>query len=277
VLTLDSGAWIDFIPSASSPWKFSPGLFYHHQDGFWAGGLDLAVRRSLFEDNSALLVSYSFRGAVDKQKRWDARPAQFDHQFSHTLLVSWTQYLSKSWVGNLGIQLAHQSGQLGSALNYVTVFDQDAIPRRLVDEDLPRRRSRMQLIGRVRYSPWVKYSIGMDASYYLDDWGIHHESMQPSVELPLVWDIRLRLWYRLALQQASTYFTSQPTNDDGFHTQDSDLGRFVMHNPGLFLNIPLREPSAGKLGWDTRLSAFGFYRDDDIYAIGANMGVVTRW
>lgn len=275
LLVLDSGAWLDLRPG-SGRWTLSPGAYYHHQDGFWSGGLDLSARRELFDGNSALLLTYSFRGAITRQHRWDRTPREFDHQLSHKLLASWTQYLSRSWVGGLVLEFAHQQGQLASPLNYVTLFDGDGVPIRLVDEVLPRRRERAQLVARVRYAPTVGSSVGLDASGYLDDWGVSHASLQPNVELPLLHDLRLRLWYRLAVQQGTRYFHEQPVALPVRRTQDSDLGRFTMHTPGVLVIVPLR-PTGGRLGWLVRLSGYGFYRDDGLYAAGGNLGVEASW
>lgn len=275
LLVLDSGLWVD-LRAGDSGWTFSPGAYYHHQDGFWSGGLDLSARTEFFDGNSALLLTYSFRGAVTRQHHWDQTPREFDHQLSHKLLASWTQYLSRSWVGNLSLELSHQHGQLGSPLNFVTVYDESGVPIRLVDEILPRRRQRAQLVARVRYSPTIGSSVGLDTSGYLDDWGLRHASLQPNVELPLLHDLRLRLWYRLAVQQGTRYFRDQPVELPIPRTQDSDLGGFMMHTPGFLVIVPLR-PAGGRLGWIVRLSGYGFYRDDGLYAAGGNLGVEASW
>lgn len=275
LLVLDSGAWVD-VRAGDSGWTFSPGAYYHHQDGFWSGGLDLSARRELFDGNSALLLTYSFRGAITRQHRWDRGPRAFDHQLSHKLLTSWTQYLSRSWVGSLSLELGHQDGQLGSALNYVTLSDNAGRPLHLVDEILPRRRERAQVVVRARYSPKVGSSVGLDSSGYLDDWGVRHASLQPNLELPLVNDLRLRLWYRLALQQGTGFFRRHLLSAPQQRTQDSDLGSFLMHNPGLIIVVPL-PPAGARLRWVVRLSGFGFYRDDGIYGAGGNLGVEASW
>lgn len=275
VLVLDSGAWLDLRPGGGR-WTLSPGAYYHHQDGFWSGGLDLSARRELFDGNSALLLTYSFRGAITRPFRWDRAPREFDHQLSHKLLTSWTQYLSSSWVGSLVLELAHQTGQLSSPLNFVTVFDDHGAPIRLADEVLPRRRARLQVVARARYAPTVGSSVGLDTSGYVDDWGISHASLQPNAELPLLYGLRLRLWYRLAVQQGTRYFHERPVALPVHRTQDADLGRFTMHTPGVLVIIPLR-PTGGRLGWLVRLAGYGFYRDDGLYAVGGNLGVEASW
>ena len=275
LLVLDSGIWVDLRPG-DGRWTLSPGVYYHHQDGFWSGGLDLSARTELFDGNSALLLTYSFRGAVTRQHRWDQTPRAFDHQLSHKLLTSWTQYLARTWVGNLSLELSHQNGQLGSPLNFVTVYDESGVPIHLVDEILPRRRERAQLVARVRYSPAVGASVGLDGSGYLDDWGVRHASAQPNLELPLLGAVRARLWYRLAVQQGTRFFAGRPLDLPAHRTQDSDLGRFVMHSPGVIVTVPLR-PAGSRLGWIVRLSGYGFYRDDGLYAAGGNLGVEASW
>lgn len=274
VLVLDSALTVDIRPKGS-PWTVSIGGFYHHQFGFISPGVDLSLRGEFFGGDSIVFMSYSLRPSVPHFRLWDDRQRGEDIQLTNNFLIGWTQTLSPSWVMSLSAQYVRQDGLLRGAFHFVALLDDKGQPELFTDEIVPRQRNRVQLNARVRYSPILGVSIGLDASGYYDDWDILHGALQINVEFPVGRYFRWRIWYRVAAQREARFFVHNPTQSQQFQTQDSDLGSFVLHAPGMLLLFPLGE--TGPVGWVLRAALLGFYRDDNIFAFGGKLGVIASW
>lgn len=272
LVTLDAVAGVDL---RVGDWKVVPSFFYHHQKAWFTGGPNLELSRTLFDGNTVLFTNSSLRATLLRQRGYDGVKRGDGWQVALNLLFGWTQIWSPSWLTTVSAQYTRQSGRLHNVWNYVVLYDGLGVPIRLVDENLPGVRHRGQVNLRARYSPWLAWSFGLDGSAYADSWGIYHGSIEPNVELPLFADIQLRAWYRVSAQHGTRYEAPTPTELVGYYTQDSDLGTFVTHSPGLLLAIPL--VTDARPGWEARISAFGLYRTDRIFAAGGHAGVVTRW
>ncbi len=271
--TLDSLASLE-IRQKGSPWIFKPGIYYHHQIDSIGPGVDLGVAREFDEGNTELQFNYSFRWDYLSLLYWDGSDRGFDDRLSHNFLFGWTQIVNPSLKTHLGFQHTRQDGFLSETYNYVTLHT-GAIPTLLIDEVLPDQRHRSQVNGRLRYSWDTGHSVGLDGSFYWDDWDIRHYALQPSLDTMLFGKVRWSLWYRLSVQERSKYWQAQPQAAGSFLTQDSDLDSFTMHSPGTTLLIPLGKE--GKVNWDLRLTGYGFFRDDSVDGLGANVGVVLKW
>ncbi len=256
-------------------WTVSPGVYYHNQEDFGAAGGDLGFSGELSGGDTVLTFNYSFRAAFRKVVYWDSSHRGRDNQWTHNLLIGWTQTLSPDWILGLSAQFTRQDGLLIEPYNYVTLLDDRGVPVRLADEILPRRRNRGQLNARTRWSPRVGVSLGLDASVYLDDWLIYHGAIEPNVSFPLPSPVRWRLWYRFSMQRATRYFQKSPTAEHRYQTQDSDLATFLMHSPGLSVFILLHEGRTA--AWHLNLAVFGFYRDDGVMAGGVTAGTESRF
>lgn len=273
LVTLDSQINVDWRPGGRDT-QVSPGFFYHHQKNYFAGGPNLDLAHTLGGGNSVLFANTSFRGALIRQRRWTNEKIGDDWQVTLNTLVGWTQFWTPSWMTTMSLRYTRQSGLLHNRGNYVALFDELGRIQALVDENLPRRRHRGQLSLRARYSWRVGWSAGLDTSVYVDQWAILHGSAEASFELPVLDGARLRLWYRLSVQDGTKYLTDQPTQLMGYYTQDSDLGSFSSHSPGILLSVPL---SQDKLSWTLRLSTYGFYRTDRMFAAGGHAGLEAAW
>lgn len=273
LLTLDSQASLEWTSSDGS-WRVAPGLFYHHQKSYFVGGPNLEVARTLAGGDTVLFTNASFRLALIQGPAWDGFSRGRDFQTTLNVLVGWTQNWSRAFVSTLSAQYAWQTGRLHNAWNYVVVHDPGGTPVQLVDERLPGSRHRGQLNLRGRWSPAPRWSLGLDLSGYYDTWDVIHGSAQPNLELPLG-DARLRLWYRLSRQRATRYFVSTAGPDLTYVTQDSDLGSFWSHSPGLLATVPLGKASGFE--WEGRASAYGFARTDRVFAVGGQLGITAAW
>jgi|GEM_PF-2094756 len=273
LLTLDSQINVDWRPGGKDT-QISPGFFYHHQKGFFSGGPNLDFAHTFAGGNSVVFGNTSLRAALIRQRRWTDERIPEDWRVSINALVGWTQYWSPSWLTTASLRYTRQSGQLHSRWNYVAVFDEFGRIALLVDENLPRRRHRGQLSLRARYSWAVGYSAGLDTSLYVDQWSILHTSAEASFEMPIFDGARLRLWYRFSAQDETKYFVRAPMQLNGYFTQDSDLGSFASHSPGLLVSVPLKRD---ELSWILRFSTYGFYRTDRVFAVGGHAGVAATW
>jgi hypothetical protein len=272
VLTLDSSIGVD-IQLKDSPWHISPSGYYHHQNDFVASGGDLAIDRELAGGDTVLGVTYSFRIASPLVRRWNGRNDGRDISVSNNLVLSFTQVLSPSWLVSLNAQLTRQSGWLTEGFNFVALFDERGAPIKLLDEELPRERHRVQVNGRLRFTPRQGLVLGLDMSGYLDDWSVRQLALEPSLEIPLSRTVRWRLWYRVAWQSASRFYVERPLAETRYRTQDGDLGRFVLHSPGTLLTLPFGDAQV----WLARIGVYGFVRDDGLYGVGGDLGVGLEW
>lgn len=277
LFTLDALASFDISPKGIN-WTFHPGFFYHHQHRNVSWGADFAAKGAFNGGDTGLTLSYSLRLARTDPKNWDGfRPGQ-DWHVSNNFFASLTQTLSPAWLLSVSLQYTRQDGFLADAFNYVLITDEFGTPAKLLYEDMPRERNRGQGNVRLRWSPSVGWGIGLDASIYGDDWGVLVGSVSPSAVFSLSRTVRLRLWYRLALQQGSKYFSdSYVTKAPTFRTQDSDLASWALHSPGMSLNIPFGVADSRGPGFVARLSVYGYYRTDGIWTLGSSAGVSAKW
>jgi hypothetical protein len=274
-VTLDAAATVDFY-TPDRGWRLSPGAFYHHQWAYLAGGVDFDVRRFLAGGDTTLRLAYAGRFAKLSQVHWDGSDNNIDYRNTNNFIFGWTQILSPHVLTYLGLQYSRQSGLLYSTLQFVGIYDPaTGDPIQLVNENLPRLRNRGQANGRIRYSPSVGTSLGLDGSVYYDDWGVLNVAAEPNFETPIFGGARLRLWYMLAKQKGTKYFTATPTTTANYMTQNSNLGTFVYHGPGLWLMVPLY--TGPGVRWMVRGSLLGFYRSDGMNGVGGSLGVVTEW
>jgi len=274
LVTLDAQAALRWTPG-DSPASLTAGLYYHHQRRYVALGADLTGQLDLAGGDTVLALTYSFRLGIVKPRRWDDLIMPFDYLRSHNLIASATQNLSREWLVNGSLQYTRQDGPLQDQYNFVVLYDAAGTPVRLAFENLPRDRDRIQVSGRVRWSPLQGLAVGLDGALYADDWSVVSGAIEPSVELPLGTVTRLRLWYRFAAQSRTRYFRPRPTEESTYQTQDFDLDAWTLHSPGLSLVVPLR----GEVGraWLGRLSVFGFVRSDGITTIAVSCGTSATW
>lgn len=271
--TLDSQLNVEWQPD-DGKWQVAPGFFYHHQTRFFVGGPNLDLARQLNDGNTVLFSNLSLRAALVRQRTWRNTKIGDDWRVSANGLLGWTQFWSRSFLTTVSARYTRQSGDLRSRWNYVGIYDQTGRVRELKDEQLPRRRHRGQLALRGRYSWAVGWSIGLDLSAYADTWSIWHGSGELSFEAPLPARIRLRVWYRLSVQDGTKYFVEAPTAVGTYFTQDSDLADFAGHSPGLLMTVPL---GGDGLAWELRASAYGIFRSDGLFATGGHVGAQASW
>ena len=254
-------------------WVLRPGIFYHHQNGYIGEGVDVAVDRNFADGDATLSASAHMRVSFLDLDTWYGESGGNELQATNAFGLSWRQNLSPSVVAQIGGQYTRQDGYLGDSFNYVVILA-GTTPVAATDETLPDVRHRGQVNGRLRWSPAPGAAGGVDASYYVDNWGVHHVAAEPNLTLPLPGTATVRTWWRVSSQDAARYYAARVTTLAHFHTQDSDLGEFAMNSAGMSLTVPR---GGRALPDELELSVYGFTRDDGIRAGGANAGFRRRW
>lgn len=275
-LTLDSSMGLTIELGEARLWELRVATSYHHQKTFLTWGFDLGIARHLADGNTTLSLLYRGRYVSVNRPVWNNQRKALDYQIGSTFIFGWHQILSPSLSMDTVVQVVRQDGELANTLQYAALH-RGTIPILLVGEKLPRTRHRGQVALRLRYSPRLGFATGLDLSGYVDDWGVVHGALEPSVEVPLGREVRLRLWQRVAIQGASEYFLPQMSGDaaPAFRTQDADLGSFTAISPGVSLDFPVT--LLGIHDFSGRASAYGYLRSDGLRVGGSTMGLVKRW
>jgi hypothetical protein len=254
-------------------WTLRPSIAYHHQKGYVSEGVDLAVDRKVAGGDATLTAALSVRFAFLDLESFSGTDAGTELAGTNALSVSWRQNVTPRVMTQVGAQYVRQDGYLGDSYNYV-VLTSAGVPAAITDEVLPRRRHRGQVNGRVRWSLGANTAAGLDASWYLDNWGVRHFAVEPSFACPLPAIGRARGWWRVSRQERTEHFRSAGQPLGRYHTQDSDLGSFVAHSAGVALTVP----HGGRARADEiEIALYGFTRDDGIAALGASTGMRRRW
>jgi len=272
IVTLDASVALALdLPSG---WTVTPGLYYHHQYGYIVGGGDLEAERELRGGDVVVQLGYGLRIARPLLDYWDGTGRGHSHLVTHNLRGGLTQVLGPSLVVSLGLQLTGQVGFQADPYGFV-LAGPGGVPVDVRDERLPRMRRRAQLSSRIRYSPLLGASVGLDASGYADDWGVRHAAVEPSVTVPLGGGVRARTWARRATQRESRFHLELLDRGRTHRTSDADLGGFVLTSAGLAVTFP-PDHLAG-IDWTTRVTVFGFRRDDGIDGVGLDVGLGATW
>lgn len=135
-VTLDATTGVVVRPGGTSA-ALSVGLYYHHQFGYIAGGIDLGASQELFGGDTVVDAAFSVRAAWPKRRMWDGDYFGWSRQTTYNVSLGVTQNLSPSVVLGLGGQLTRQVGFLSEPFNFVVLDDLTGTPRAMVDEVTP--------------------------------------------------------------------------------------------------------------------------------------------
>ncbi|MCC7508490.1 MAG: DUF3570 domain-containing protein [Planctomycetes bacterium] len=299
------------IKPAGTKLTLSPGFFFSYQDNYVSRGLDFSASIELFNGNLIPSLSYGLRydtltsdtigfwgifgiageadegdheGEDEEEEEEEeegeeegARTAMLGlrTRISHNLQLGFTQIISPEWRLNASVQYTRQDGYLGAPNAVVTLYDGNT-PVLLSDERLPNYRNRFQFNLRVKYSPLLGLSFGVDHSAYFDDWGILNLAAEPSAEGFFVRDIaRWRVWYRFSYQDGTRFMRDHPQQKFKFQTDDPDLGSFTTHGGGALFYFDVAH--WGPMHWIVRVSGYAISRSDGIWGIGALLGTEFTW
>jgi hypothetical protein len=222
-----------------------------------------------------LIISGIFNYGLPRERDADGLDYRLHLRTSHNFVAGFTQVLSPEWKLGASLQYTAQHGYLSEPNAKVALYS-GQMPVLFADEKLPGRRHRFQANLRTRYAPALHWGLGMDHSFYADDWGIMNGALEPSAEGPFAPDVaRWRAWYRLSYQQGTRYLRERPQREHEFQTDDADLGTFSTHGAGLLLYFYF--PRSEGMRWAIRVSAYGVSRSDGIWGWGGLIGTEVDW
>ncbi|MCA8912901.1 MAG: DUF3570 domain-containing protein [Planctomycetes bacterium] len=292
------------IKPPGSDWTLSPSAFFSYQDNYISRGLDFSASVELFNGNFIPSISYGFRwdslsskslgfagvfGAEgeggeggEEDDGGGGTPSdeplpgsRLETRFTQNLQLGFTQILSPMWRLNASFQYTRQDGFLGAPGAVVALYD-DRTPVLFANEKLPSYRDRFQFNTRVRFAPALGWGLGMDHSFYADDWGIYNFAVEPSVEGPFYPDIaRWRVWYRYSYQHGTRFKRGHPQHEYRYQTDDPDLGTFSTQGGGALFLFDLA--TWGKVHWKLRVTGYGVTRSDGIWGFGGLIGTEFDW
>lgn len=191
--------------------------------------------------NSGLFVRYDITGNPDYQPRF----SEFDSKGrnSYSLGMVFSQILTKNLQGSLALDLVQQQGLLSTPFQRVYFKDvEDSFIEnfQLADaiEQLPDKRFKVAVGGRLNYYINEALSLRTYYRYYTDDWGI--QSNTASIEVPIKITDKFTLYpaYRYYDQTAADYFApyEEHLSTEEYYTSDYDLSEFNANQYGFGVN-----------------------------------------
>jgi len=285
------GSLIVDVKPASWDWTLSPGAYFSYQPTYVSRGLDFSLGGELFEGNFSPWFSYgvrldaitggnlAFTGifgyGLPRERDEDGEDRRLHSRVTHNFVAGFTQLLSPQWKLGASVQYTLQTGFLATP-NAKVLLHEQGLPVLYVDEKLPAARHRFQANLRARFSPALGWSLGMDHSGYIDDWGVANIAIEPGAEGPFSPGVaRWRAWYRFSYQKGTRYLRDEPLREHRYQTDDSDLGTLGTNGGGVMLLFYL--PRAGAMRWAIRLSGWAYARSDGISGLGVLVGSEVEW
>jgi len=279
------------IRPEDSDWTCSPGAYFAYQPTYVSRGLDFAAKGELAGGDFTPFFSYGLRwdsltggnlrlagifgGKLKGADIDDGFDRKLRNRVTHNLQFGFTQVLSPEWLIGASLQYTRQDGYLATPNEQVTLYSGDT-PVLFSDERLPNSRNRLQLNFRVRYSPLLFFSLGMDHSAYLDDWSVQNYAIEPNLQGSFgIPEARWHLWYRFAYQDGTRFHRNKPGKAYKFQTDDPDLGTFRTHNGGAVFTFDMPETQGYR--WLLTVSANAMYRTDGIWGYGFLVGSEFGW
>jgi hypothetical protein len=149
---------------------------------------------------------------------------------SYNASFSLTQVINKRLQLALLLDLAYQSGQLGTL--YQRVYDQD---NAVHAEHLPGHRVKLPAGIRLNYFATDRLLLRSFYRYYADDWGIRAHTAELEVPYKITPFLSLSPYYRFYAQAGADYFAGyrQQEPQAQFYTSDYDLADFTSHLEGV--------------------------------------------
>jgi hypothetical protein len=161
---------------------------------------------------------------------------------SYNASFSLVQVLNKRMQLSLLLDLAYQSGQLGTL--YQRVYFKD---NSVHVEHLPGHRVKIPAGVRLNYFATDRLLLRSFYRFYADDWGIEAHTAELEVPYKLTPFLSISPYYRFYAQSAADYFQGyrQHAPQEQFYTSDYDLSAFTSHLAGLNLRF---NAAGGMLG-----------------------------
>ena len=195
-----------------------------------------------------------------------------DDRISLSSTLNWYQIIDPKTHSELGTMFSYQTGFLETAFNAVVI---EIPPNVEIPEELPGKRIRGAIFGRIRRYVDPQSAIELYGRLYTDTWGINSLTTEPQVHHWLIEGVvRMRLRYRFYIQTEADGFEDHfffEDRDQRFRTQDSDLGDFTSHTLGIKFDWHL----ATALKFD--ISSDYVFRSDNLDQIVGSIGLTRKF
>ena len=252
-----------FEPNARDNWSIRYGL--HVEEPWRTGFGGIAYAGDFNEGNTTFATSVNFIYDYfdDLHPRgWNVRQAQ---RYTLNDNLSIVQVLSPTTLAMVSYGLTFQTGTLENGWNSVYISDAPTYgcwddptqsqpydcPNRQRDR-WPRTRTRHAIAGQLnQHVPRTRSTFKAGYRYYRDDFQLEAHTAEAFYYQWMGRRFYLRLGYRLHAQTGVGFYTRSIVEreiEDRFYTADSDLDRFIAHQPSVKGVVYITPPGSAKGG-----------------------------
>ncbi len=252
-----------FEPNARDKWSIRYGL---HVEEPWRTGFGGVAYAGDFDEGNttfATSVNFVFDYFDDIHPRgWNTHQTQ---RYTLNDNISLTQVLSPTTLAVLSYGITFQTGTLENGWNSVYVSDAPTYgcwddPTQVREYDCPNRerdrwprtRTRHAIAGQLnQHLPRTRSTFKAAYRYYRDDFELRAHTAEAFYYQWMGRRFYLRLGYRFHAQSGVAFYTRSIVEreiDDRFYTSDSDLARFVAHQPSVKAVVYITPPNSAKGG-----------------------------
>jgi hypothetical protein len=193
---------------------------------------------------------------------------------SYNASLSLAQVINKRMQLSLMLDLAYQSGQLGTL--YQRVYFKD---HSVHVEHLPTERIKIPAGIRFNYFASDRLLLRSFYRFYSDDWGITAHTAELEIPYKLTPFLSVSPFYRFYTQTAADYFAGyqQHTPQENFYTSDYDLSEFTSHLAGLNLRLNSASGILGINKLNTLEIRYGHYnRSNGLISNSITLGATLK-
>lgn len=208
---------------------------YSMEPDYWSHGLVLGTSLDFAQRNTTL--DLTLFGALDTVGRAGDSLFRQDQQ-SFGGRASLAQVLDRETLVQLAWDITQVLGFQSSPYRYVAVGGAGTCSSRAplcLPEHVPDARARQALLARARRALGSHFSTGLSYRFYLDNWGVRSQTLQPELSWLPVAEATVTLSYRYYTQGQSDFYRPRyldPT-PPAYLTRDRELSAFYSHQVGL--------------------------------------------
>lgn len=202
---------------------------------------EVKISASFFADEWAL--NYPISKLYPIELRYSGTEyVDTDKRYSTNVNMVLSQIINKRLQGSISLGLIHQFGLLNTPYHRV-YFEGEDLPR---VERLPDSKYRIPAALRLNYFLGDRIVFRTFYRYYWDTFGVEAHTINLEVPIKITNFVAFQPFYRIHIQQGSTYFAAYMEHDPNqeYYTSDYDLSSFTSH----FLGAGLRYSPALGIG-----------------------------
>lgn len=206
--------------------------YYHSDESDYLGRMVTVSGNFDFnQKNTNLAMSYSYGWDRIEPLGTDTLHNKVAHNFNATL----TQALSPKWIGRAGIDVSYVDGLQSNPYRTVNAGG------RILLENHPLRRSRAALFLKANRYFKTQTALNLEYRFYLDDWGVHSNTLAFAYHQYFSDKVRIRYRYRYYDQSAADFYRPSYPTAQTFMTSDYKLEKFTAHLFGVKVDYKLKD------------------------------------